>query len=180
MNEEQFRIACEKELKYIAKQERKLQKQAMASDKTWKRAIESFIPEKDDKRISGGHEMIRLGLKRAGALAAGVAVAFALTVFLGGCASEEDALPEENVKYEIALVTDDSLVMDGGHSETAWNAITEFGGTHGISHKYYKATEQTDAAFIEAIKAAINKGAKIVIVDNSASRARREGPHRAL
>ena len=46
MNEEQFRIACEKELKYIAKQERKLQKQAMASDKTWKRAIESFIPEK--------------------------------------------------------------------------------------------------------------------------------------
>ena len=46
MNDEQFRIACEKELKYIAKQERKLQKQAMASDKTWKKAIESFIPEK--------------------------------------------------------------------------------------------------------------------------------------
>lgn len=46
MNEEQFRIACEKELKYIAKQERKLQKQAMASDKTWKKAIESLIPEK--------------------------------------------------------------------------------------------------------------------------------------
>ena len=46
MNDEQFRIACEKELKYIAKQERKLQKQAMASDKTWKKAIESVIPEK--------------------------------------------------------------------------------------------------------------------------------------
>ena len=46
MNDEQFRIACEKELKYIAKQERKLQKQAMASDKTWKKAVESIIPEK--------------------------------------------------------------------------------------------------------------------------------------
>ncbi|MGX8774480.1 MAG: EcsC family protein [Bacillota bacterium] len=46
MNDEQFRIACEKELKYIAKQERKLQKQAMASEKTWKKAIESVIPEK--------------------------------------------------------------------------------------------------------------------------------------
>ena len=46
MNDEQFRIACEKELKYIAKQERKLQKQAMNSDKTWKRAIEGLIPER--------------------------------------------------------------------------------------------------------------------------------------
>jgi len=103
------------------------------------------------------------------AVAAGICgiAAFALAAALGGCASEEEALPEENVKYEIALVTDDSLVMDGGHSETAWNAITEFGGTHGISHKYYKATEQTDAAFVDAIKNAINKGAKVVIVDNS-------------
>ena len=46
MNDEQFRIACEKELKYIQKQERKLQKQAMASDKAWKSAIESVIPQK--------------------------------------------------------------------------------------------------------------------------------------
>ena len=46
MNDEQFRLACEKELKYIEKQERKLQKQAMASDKSWKSAIESLIPEK--------------------------------------------------------------------------------------------------------------------------------------
>ena len=111
--------------------------------------------------------MRKTWLKKAGALIAGGVVAFAFAAVLGGCANEEEALPEENVKYEIALVTDDSLVMDGGHSETAWNAITEFGGTHGISHKYYKAAEQTDAAFEEAIRDAINKGAKIVIVDNN-------------
>ena len=46
MNDEQFRLACEKELKYIAKQERKLQKQAMNSDSGWKNALESLIPEK--------------------------------------------------------------------------------------------------------------------------------------
>ena len=106
-------------------------------------------------------------IRKAAALITGGVIAFAMAAVLGGCTSEEDALPEENVKYEIALVTDDSLVMDGGHSETAWNAITEFGGTHGISHKYYKATEQTDAAFEDAIKTAINKGAKVVIVDNN-------------
>ena len=66
-------------------------------------------------------------------MACGVmAVAFA--VALGGCGSDEEALPEENVNYEIALVTDDSLVMDDGHSETAWNAITEFGGTIALHH----------------------------------------------
>jgi len=46
MNDEQFRAACEKELKYIAKQERKLQKQAMASGSSWKTAVETLIPEK--------------------------------------------------------------------------------------------------------------------------------------
>ena len=46
MNDEQFRIACEKELKYIAKQERKLQKQAMNSGSSWKSALEGLIPEK--------------------------------------------------------------------------------------------------------------------------------------
>ncbi|MCQ2547089.1 MAG: EcsC family protein [Clostridia bacterium] len=46
MNEEQFRLACEKEMKYIQKQERKLQKQAMASEKSWKNALENVIPEK--------------------------------------------------------------------------------------------------------------------------------------
>lgn len=46
MNDAQFLAACEKELKYIQKQERKLQKQALASEKTWKKAIEDVIPEK--------------------------------------------------------------------------------------------------------------------------------------
>ena len=46
MNDEQFRLVCEKELKYIQKQEQKLQKQAMSSDKTWKKVIEGMIPEK--------------------------------------------------------------------------------------------------------------------------------------
>ena len=106
--------------------------------------------------------------KKIGALIACGTMAFAFAAVLGGCGNEEEALPEEDVKYEIALVTDDSLIMDGGHSETAWNAITEFGGTHGISHKYYKAAEQSDSAFTETMKTAINKGAKVIIVDNNA------------
>ena len=107
-------------------------------------------------------------MKRTIAMIMSVMVAFAFSFVMTGCGNnEEKELPEENVDYEIALVTDDGLIMDGGHSEVAWNTITEFGSTNGISHKYYKATEPTEGAFVETIKLAINKGAKIVIVDNS-------------
>ena len=108
-------------------------------------------------------------MKRTIAMIMSVMVAFAFSFVMTGCGNnEEKELPEENVDYEIALVTDDGLIMDGGHSEVAWNTITEFGSTNGISHKYYKATEQTKSAFIESIKLAISKGAKIVVVDNGA------------
>ena len=46
MNDAQFLAACEKELKYIQKQERKLQKQAMASEGVWKKVLEGVIPDK--------------------------------------------------------------------------------------------------------------------------------------
>ena len=36
-----------------------------------------------------------------------IVTAFAVAVFLGGCGNQEKAVPEENVDYEIALVTDD-------------------------------------------------------------------------
>lgn len=93
--------------------------------------------------------------------------AFAFCFSVSGCGEPQEPMPEENVKYEIALVTDDGLVMDGGHSEVAWNSMVDFGGTNGISHKYYKAAEPTDIAFEDTIRTAINKGAKLVIIDNS-------------
>ena len=69
-------------------------------------------------------------------------------IMASGCTEKEEALPEEDVDYEIALVTDDGITDGSGHSEVAWNSIIEFGGLNGISHKYYKATEPTEQAFI--------------------------------
>ena len=111
--------------------------------------------------------MTRVRIKKALLLTIGTAAAIAMAIFMSGCTDPQAEIPEENVDYEIALVTDDSLIRDGGHSQVAWNTITEFGATNGISHKYYKATEPTKAAFTETIVNAINNGGKIVIVDNS-------------
>lgn len=84
---------------------------------------------------------------------------------LGACGSPTEEQPEEQISYEIALVTDAGLIMDGGYSEVAWNAISTFGAENGLSHKYYKAATATEEAYKATIDDAIAKGAKIVIAD---------------
>ncbi len=84
---------------------------------------------------------------------------------LVGCGSPEEEQPEEQIDYEIALVTDAGLIMDGGYSEVAWTAISEFGATQGISHKYYKASEATEESYRSAIDDAVEKGAKVIVAD---------------
>ncbi|NLD20532.1 MAG: BMP family ABC transporter substrate-binding protein [Clostridiales bacterium] len=90
---------------------------------------------------------------------------FALAFALSACGSPEEEQPEEQIDYEIALVTDEGLLMDGGYNQTAWETISEFGADNGISHKYYKASESTADACKETIEIAISKGAKVIIAD---------------
>lgn len=84
---------------------------------------------------------------------------------LAGCGAPEEEQPEEQIQYDIAMVTDASMIMDGGYSEAAWTAISEFGAAEGVSHKYYKAAEASEAAYREAIDNAVDKGAGIIIAD---------------
>ena len=64
-----------------------------------------------------------------------------------GCGGPEEEQPEEQIDYEIALVTDAGLIMNGGYSEVAWNTISDFGASEGVLHKYYKAAEATEDAY---------------------------------
>jgi len=100
-------------------------------------------------------------MKKILVLAIGVVLAMALAA----CGSPTEEQPEEQIDYEIALVTDSGLIMDGGYSEVAWTAISEFGAENGISHKYYKAAEASEEAYKAAINDAIVKGAKVIIAD---------------
>ncbi len=100
-------------------------------------------------------------MKKILALTVGIVMILALTA----CGSPTEEQPEEQIDYEIALVTDEGLIMDDGYSEVAWTAITEFGADNGISHKYYKASEDSEEAYKIAINDAVDKGAKIIIAD---------------
>lgn len=82
-----------------------------------------------------------------------------------GCGGPEEEQPEEQIDYEIALVTDAGLIMNGGYSEVAWNTISDFGASEGVSHKYYKAAEATEDAYAETVDTAVKKGAKVIIAD---------------
>ena len=88
-------------------------------------------------------------------------------VLMTGCQDEEAEQPEEMIDYEIAFITDDGLINDKGVCEAIWNSVTDFGATRGISHKYYKATEAKTNAVKEVLDTAVNKGAKVVIVDST-------------
>ncbi|MDO4486295.1 MAG: BMP family ABC transporter substrate-binding protein [Bacillota bacterium] len=89
-----------------------------------------------------------------------------LVVFaFAGCGGPVEEQPEEQIDYEIALVTDSGLIMDGGYSEVAWNAITDFCSSAGVSHKYYKAAEASEKAYEETIENAVSCGAKVIIAD---------------
>lgn len=94
-----------------------------------------------------------------------VILSLALIFAAAGCGSPAEEQPEEQIDYEIALVTDAGLIMNGGYSQVAWEAITEFGSSTGVSHKYYKASEASDKAYKETIDNAVANGAGIIIAD---------------
>lgn len=94
-----------------------------------------------------------------------LALTVVMILALAACGSPTEEQPEEQIDYEIAMVTDSGLIMDGGYSEAAWTAISGFGAENGVSHKYYKAAEATEEAYRTAINDAVSKGAKVVITD---------------
>ncbi len=88
-----------------------------------------------------------------------------LLMTLAACGSPTEEQPEEQVNYDIAMVTDSRMIMDSGYSEEAWTAVSEFGAENGISHKYYKASEASDEAYNAAIENAVSNGAKVIVAD---------------
>ena len=74
---------------------------------------------------------------------------------LTGCASQE--------KYEIAMITDKGTIDDKSFNQGTWEGVKAFADANGKSYQYYKPTEISDAAYLEAIGLAVDGGAKMVV-----------------
>ncbi len=80
-----------------------------------------------------------------------LAVLFVFT--LAGCRST----------YEIAMITDAGDIDDESFNQGTWEGIKEYAEANNKSYRYYRPSEISDDAYIEAINLAVRGGAKIIV-----------------
>lgn len=64
---------------------------------------------------------------------------------------------------EIALVTDVGNIDDKSFNEGSWNGVVEYATANNVTYDYYRPFEDSNAARIDSIKGAIDKGAKVIV-----------------
>ncbi len=69
----------------------------------------------------------------------------------------------ETPTYELALVTDIGTIDDKSFNQGAWEGVKKYADEKDITYNYYKPTEASTAAYVEAIGLAVDGGAKVVV-----------------
>lgn len=78
----------------------------------------------------------------------------------------EDAMTSEDGKYEIAFVTDVGQLKDKSFNQGTWEGVKRYADENEKSYKYYQPAngdKATDDDRFNAMKAAVDNGAKIVV-----------------
>lgn len=65
--------------------------------------------------------------------------------------------------FEIAMITDSGSIDDESFNQGTWEGIKKYADKNGISYKYYKSSESSTEAYLNAIDLAIEGGVKIII-----------------
>lgn len=65
--------------------------------------------------------------------------------------------------YELAMVTDVGNIDDESFNQYTYTAVKQFGEETGKAFSYYKPSEDSTDARVEAISSAVDKGAKVVV-----------------
>ncbi len=94
-------------------------------------------------------------------------LAFVMVFSFAACGGTEPAPEDEGEPvaegYEIAMITDIGSIDDKSFNQGTWEGIVAYAEENGISHKYYKPTEQTTDAYLASIQLAVEGGAKVVV-----------------
>lgn len=99
------------------------------------------------------------------------------SILLIGCKKEEDnndggynydSIPDtmESTNYEIAFITDIGQLKDKSFNQGTWEGLKRYAYEHNLSYKYYQpanGSQTTDDDRYDAMKAAVNGGAKIIV-----------------
>ncbi len=85
-----------------------------------------------------------------------VILAIAMVASICACGAAKDS-------YEIALVTDVGNIDDKSFNQGAWEGVVEYAENNNKTYNYFRPSEDSTVARVETIKAAIEKGAKVVV-----------------
>lgn len=100
-------------------------------------------------------------MKKVFTLLLAFVLVFGLTACGGGAAPEEEVAEAET--FEIAMITDIGSIDDKSFNQGTWEGIVAYADENGITHKYYKPTEQSTDAYLAAIQLAVEGGAKVIV-----------------
>ena len=103
-----------------------------------------------------------------------LAILLAMAMLLCSCAFAEAVNPddiEDNMTsadgtYELAFVTDVGQLKDNSFNQGTWNGVKAYAAANNLSYKYYQpanGNEATDDDRYDAMKAAADAGAKVVV-----------------
>ncbi len=99
-------------------------------------------------------------MKRVAALL----LVFVLVFALVACGSDpESTEPAATETYDIAMITDIGTIDDKSFNQGTWEGVVAYAEENGITHKYYKPTEQSTDAYLAAIQLAVEGGAKVIV-----------------
>ena len=77
-----------------------------------------------------------------------------------------DTMESEDGTYELAFITDVGQLKDGSFNQFTWNGVKGYASENDLSYKYYQPAngdQATDTDRYDAMKAAVDAGAKIVV-----------------
>lgn len=108
-------------------------------------------------------------------------VACLLAFFCAGCASDAPLLTEQveptapDAETEVvpgegvvlAMIPESSTVADEAFQQSVWQGVRRYGEKYDLLHEVYIPTESTDAAYLEAIAAAVQNGAQVIVTAGS-------------
>lgn len=100
-------------------------------------------------------------------------LALTLVLFAFGAVAEtvnpddiEDNMTSADGVYELAFVTDVGQLKDKSFNQGTWNGVKAYANANGLSYKYYQPAngdQATDDDRYDAMKAAVDGGAKVVV-----------------
>jgi len=81
----------------------------------------------------------------------------------GGAESGQVTTPGQPSGFELALITDVGTIDDKSFNQGAWEGLKKFADETGKTIKYYQPIDEGTNYYLDAIKLAVDGGAKIIV-----------------